>query len=933
MTFAFLGTWFPHLENKSTLAALDRLLVADSQTNMWNGKQITFAQFQAIVASNVESVNGLTGIVSLGLTDLDDIPDPTTGSTFLSWNGSAFVWAGGWVGETNLADNVGSGANIWKDKTGVTFNFRGINGIQGIAAVVNSDNIDINFDVASLTAGQKTALVAATATEMAAAIDLTDLGDVTITTPSDGQVLTWNGSAWVNEDLPSSSGGFNINSLSLVTTANVTNDFVAIYSAALSAHKKISITNLLTLAGFTGDIYFKVSSSDTTPGYGATKLTATDGIKRTIVNPTAAESISFTLDYENLTAASTPATATSLLAIFDDDETYKKLTLDELFALDLTHLLRAGWAMTGALLEAKGGDKASASTVDLSTATGNLVHITGTTTITSFGTVQAGARFTLVFDGIVTVTYNATSLILGSAAENITTAAGDVMVIVSEGGGNWRMESYAKASGLAVVSPDTSMFSPRTKEYTAGEALTAGDMLYISAANTVKRMKADAYNSTGVSISTAPSHSYGNQFFPLSTAWYYLHFSGGSPADPAALYAQVRTINSGETDFSNGSEQTIYNTSSGVQCYQVCQIWTDKFLVIYQCNSASSPAGIKVAVLTISGTTITLGTAVTIETSGDLNYQPIACAKLDTDKAAIWYRKDSDGDLYVQALTISGTTITTNTAVKIYTSSTTHYLAMCSLETDKVLFAHDEWASSQVDVYVISVSWTTVTAGAVNVISGWNNSGGKRISLTAVSSTKALIMGSDDNSSNSPSTDHINILTRSGDTVTGWSSYEINGSGTGRQSRYWPCVVIDSNRAMIATLRSSTEARLNLLDISGSTPTSLQTSTYGITSSSQSPAMCKVAPWTLVAWLWSNTTNDYIFRLTPISTARIGMTEFDVSSSALEDITLRFQLANTTWLTAGTTYYIDDNGRLTANYSSTAPVAGIADSTTTLLLT
>lgn len=59
----------------------------------------------------------------------------------------------------------------------------------------------------------------------------------------------------------------------------------------------------------------------------------------------------------------------------------------------------------------------------MSTATGNLVHITGTTTITSFGTVQAGARFTLVFDGVVTVTYNATSLILGTAAENITTAA------------------------------------------------------------------------------------------------------------------------------------------------------------------------------------------------------------------------------------------------------------------------------------------------------------------------------------------------------------------------------------------------------------------------------------------------------------------------------------------------------------------------------
>lgn len=474
MTLSFLGTWFPHIENKSILTALDRLLVADSQTNMWNHKQISFAQFQAIVASNVESVNGLTGIVSLGLTDLDDIPDPTTGSTFLSWNGSAFVWAGGWVGETNLADNVGSGANIWKDKTGVTFNFRGINGIQGIAAVVNSDNIDINFDVASLTAGQKTALVAATATEMAAAIDLTDLGDVTITTPSDGQVLTWNGSAWVNEDLPSSSGGFNINSLSLVTTANVTNDFVAIYSAALAAHKKISITNLLTLAGFTGDIYFKVSSSDTTPGYGATKLTATDGIKRTIVNPTAAESISFTLDYENLAAASTPATATSLLAIFDDDETYKKLTLDELFALDLTHLLKAGWAMTGALLEAKWTNKASASTVDLSTATGNLIHITGTTTITSFGIVQAGATFKLVFDWILTLTHHATSLILGNAGSNITTAVGDTMIISSEWAGNWRMIDYTRADGTSLISTSYSSDITDLKKvtYTLGESFT-----------------------------------------------------------------------------------------------------------------------------------------------------------------------------------------------------------------------------------------------------------------------------------------------------------------------------------------------------------------------------------------------------------------------------------------------------------------------------
>ena len=44
-------------------------------------------------------------------------------------------------------------------------------------------------------------------------------------------------------------------------------------------------------------------------------------------------------------------------------------------------------------LATKGSDIASASTVDLSSATGNYVHITGTTTITALGTVSAGMRF------------------------------------------------------------------------------------------------------------------------------------------------------------------------------------------------------------------------------------------------------------------------------------------------------------------------------------------------------------------------------------------------------------------------------------------------------------------------------------------------------------------------------------------------------------
>lgn len=110
-----------------------------------------------------------------------------------------------------------------------------------------------------------------------------------------------------------------------------------------------------------------------------------------------------------------------------------------------------GGALSSALDEAKGSNIASASTTNIGAATGNLVHITGTTTITAFDTVQAGTRRILVFDGVLILTHNGTSLILPTGA-NITTAAGDTAVFVSEGSGNWRCAVYQRKDGTALAS-------------------------------------------------------------------------------------------------------------------------------------------------------------------------------------------------------------------------------------------------------------------------------------------------------------------------------------------------------------------------------------------------------------------------------------------------------------------------------------------------
>jgi len=102
-----------------------------------------------------------------------------------------------------------------------------------------------------------------------------------------------------------------------------------------------------------------------------------------------------------------------------------------------------------AFYECKGSTLTAAATVNLSLATGNFVHVSGTTTITSFGTLPAGSRFIVCFDDAVIVTYNATTLIIPGAA-NITTTAGDCMMLISEGSGSWRVVGYFPGTGLPV---------------------------------------------------------------------------------------------------------------------------------------------------------------------------------------------------------------------------------------------------------------------------------------------------------------------------------------------------------------------------------------------------------------------------------------------------------------------------------------------------
>lgn len=115
------------------------------------------------------------------------------------------------------------------------------------------------------------------------------------------------------------------------------------------------------------------------------------------------------------------------------------------------------------------GSLASAATTDLGSIGATAITVTGTTPITSFGaSAQAGVLKVVTFSGALTLTYNSTSLITPTNA-SITTAAGDSLMALALGSGNWRVVSYTKADGTALASTVSSLDVPVRQTVLAGD--------------------------------------------------------------------------------------------------------------------------------------------------------------------------------------------------------------------------------------------------------------------------------------------------------------------------------------------------------------------------------------------------------------------------------------------------------------------------------
>lgn len=151
----------------------------------------------------------------------------------------------------------------------------------------------------------------------------------------------------------------------------------------------------------------------------------------------------------------------------------------------------------------KGADIASATTTDIGAATGNFIDVTGTTTITGLGTVTAGTQRWVRFAGALTLTHNATSLILPGAA-NITTAANDRACFVSLGSGNWLCLAYQPADGVLIGGSATAAEVDRVADVSARLVAAGGTLSVTEASHDGKTILLDTASG---SVATLPSAS------------------------------------------------------------------------------------------------------------------------------------------------------------------------------------------------------------------------------------------------------------------------------------------------------------------------------------------------------------------------------------------------------------------------------------------
>jgi urease beta subunit len=239
---------------------------------------------------------------------------------------------------------------------------------------------------------------------------------------------------------------------------------------------------------------------------------------------------------------------------------------------------------------------------------------------------------------------------------------------------------------------------------------------------------------------------------------------------------------SGVAMLKNMAERKVFESANS-DYISVSTLDSSKAIVCYR-DAGNSNYG-TACVLSISGTTITAGTAVVFESA---NSDYISVSTLDSSKAIVCYR-DAGNSSYGTAcvLSISGTTITAGTPV-VFESAASDYFSVSTLDSSKAIVCYrDDGNSGYGTACVLSISGTTITAGTAVVFESANSS---YFSVSTLDSSKAIVCYRDNGNS---SYGTACVLSISGTTITAGTPVVFESAN----SQFISVSTLDSSKAIV----------------------------------------------------------------------------------------------------------------------------------------
>lgn len=263
-------------------------------------------------------------------------------------------------------------------------------------------------------------------------------------------------------------------------------------------------------------------------------------------------------------------------------------------------------------------------------------------------------------------------------------------------------------SGLTLTGKTlTATSSNLTTNQTASEDLTIGTPVGISnVSGGVAKAISGSYTKTITpNASTGPTSNCNIGTDKMVTVY----------VDSGSLKAYVSTVNRSDyaNAFTQGTAVTVTATLqvSGLP-FSVAKLDTDKFFIVY--TETGNTAIARLVIATVSGTTITLGTAVDLYTFGEL-IETTSSVFVSTDKGFVTITGTTLPTRTI-AFTASGTVATIGSSVALNASLVRGNVSSL-INTDKIIVIASGYGQ------VATLSGTTITVGsAVQFDANWNTS-------------------------------------------------------------------------------------------------------------------------------------------------------------------------------------------------------------------